>query len=126
MLNCLIVALIKISRNTAFETLGKVEIGNNSYRICKIMKSHQLAKKLSPDSVKPLNNNKRKVISKICQTHIIYVIEKLLENCDCKIMYCDCQVSPHAYTWTCLDATLYATICKHIFSTHGNQWQCCL
>ena len=43
---------------------------------------------------------------------------KLLGRYDCKGMCRDCQVFPHAYTCTCLDATLHATINKYVLDTY--------
>ena len=43
-----------------------------------------------------------------------YIIEKLLETFDCKIMCYDCRVCSHVYICTFLDGVLHAIICKHI------------
>ena len=51
---------------------------------CKIMKHHQSPKKLSQTSIIPLNNKWNVRSLNMADTH--YVIEKLLESCDCKIM----------------------------------------
>ena len=115
----LLVALIKIARNTAFERMRKLEMGKNSHRICEIMKRHQSANKLSSTLITPINNKKWKVNSQNVQD-IHYVVEKLEESCDCKVICHDCQICPHAYTCTCLDATLHATICKHVHLVHMN------
>lgn len=87
----------------------------NSHRVCEIMKRHQLAKKLPPSSVIPLNNKWKVRYLNMLGTH--YVIETLLVRCDCKIISHDCQVCPHAYTCTCLDA--YST-CYYIHMYYIN------
>ena len=72
-----------------------------------------------PTSIKPINNKKWKVNSQNVQdTH--YVVERLEESCDCKVICHDCQICPHAYTCTCLDAIIHATICKHVHLVHMN------
>ena len=70
-------------------------------------------------SITSINNKKWKVNSQNVQ-HTHYVVEKLEESCDCKVICHDCQICPHAYTCTCLDATLHATICKHVHLVHMN------
>ena len=47
-----------------------------------------------------------------------YVIKKVLESCDYKIVCYDCQMYSYAYNHTCLNATLHVTICKHIHLLH--------
>ena len=86
----LLVALIKIARNTAFERMRKLEMGKNSHRICEIMKRHQSANKLSPTSITPINNKKWKVNSQNVQD-IHYVVETLGKSCDCKVICHDCH-----------------------------------
>ena len=44
----------------------------------------------------------------------LYTIEKLIESCECQVKCQICQICPHMYSCTCLDATIHATICKHI------------
>ena len=63
--NSLLVALIKIARNAAFERMRKLEMGKNSHRIREIMKLHQSANKLSPTSITLINNKKWKV-NRLC------------------------------------------------------------
>ena len=115
----LLVVLIKIVRNMAFERMRKLEMEKNSHRICEIMKRHQSANKLLSTSITPINNKKWKVNSQNVQD-TRYVVEKLEKSCDCKVICHDCQICPHAYTCTCLDATLHATICKHVHLVHMN------
>ena len=89
--------MIKISRNTAIERLRKVEMAKTAtglwnYETLSI----------------PLNNKWK--VRYLNMPGTFYVIGKLLESCDCKIVSWLSSVS----TCTCLDATLHATICKHI------------
>ena len=44
--------------------------------------------------------------------------QKINDVNDCKILCKDCNICPHIYSCTCLDATLHATVCKHIHLVH--------
>ena len=55
--------------------------------------------------------------------NINYVVEKAQEICRCKLQCIDCQICPHNYTCTCLDANLHATVCKHVHLVHMKYMQ---
>ena len=69
-------------------------------------------------SIEPLTEKKWKVSSRM--KNILYIVERVTEERDCKILCRECNICQHIYiyiyiyTWTCLDATLYATVSKQI------------
>ena len=109
----LLVMLMKISRNNTFEWFRKLEIGKQTHRICEIARRHKSALSLSSNCISTVTKEKWKVTSQTIQNKD-YTIERVLEACDCKILCRDCNICPHIYTCTCLDATLHATVCKHV------------
>ena len=79
------------------------------HRTCEISKHHKAAKILSPKSIESVTEMKWKVLSQSKNTQ--YTVA---QDCDCKILCKDLSICPHTYSCTCLDATLHATVCKHI------------
>ena len=56
-INLLLMTLMKVARNKAFERFRKLETGKIAHRICEIMKRHQTALTLFPTSVTPKATN---------------------------------------------------------------------
>ena len=46
---------------------------------------------------------------------------KQTDQCTCHLRRSKCRVCPHAYYCLCLDATLHATVCKHVHLVHMTQ-----
>ena len=44
---------------------------------------------------------------------IKYTIKLTMETCDCKLRCSTCETCVHMYMCSCVDSTLYATVCKH-------------
>ena len=101
--DCLLFVLMKIARNKVFKRLRKLEMGKQTHRICEISKRHKAAKILSPTSIESVTEMKWKVLSQSKNTQ--YTVEKVAQDCDCKILCKDCNICPHIYSCTCLDAT---------------------
>ena len=45
---------------------------------------------------------------------IEYTIRLINKTCYCKLSCTHCRACVHTYTCTCMDATLHATVCKHV------------
>ena len=52
------------------------------------------------------------------QDDVFYTVHRLLTSCECKLSCRRCNVCVHQYTCSCLDATIHATVCKHIHLIH--------
>ena len=52
------------------------------------------------------------------QDDVIYTVHHLLTSCECKLSCKSWNVCVHQYTCSCLDATIHATVCKHIHLIH--------
>ena len=46
---------------------------------------------------------------------IEYTIRLINKTCYCKLSCTHCHACVHMYTCTCMDATLHATVCKHVY-----------
>ena len=103
---------MQLARDKVFERLRKLKMGKNTHRVCEISKRHLSAINLSPSSITQLENDKWKVSSETRNTD--YVVEKMQEQCECKVKCKECDICPHMYVCSCLDATLHATVCKHV------------
>ena len=108
----LLSTLLKIARDKIFERLRKLELGKNTHRICEINKRHKSALSLSPTSIETIADNQWIVKSET--KNMYYTIANVQETCECQIKCHECNICPHIYSCTCLDATLHATVCKHI------------
>ena len=108
----LLSTLLKVARDKGFQRLRKLEVGKTSHRICEINKRHKSATLMSSSDIQESGEDKWIVASQTNRQ--LYTIEKLIESCECQVKCQICQICPHMYSCTCLDATIHATICKHI------------
>jgi len=53
-------------------------------------------------------------VSSESQHDVLYVIQKTLEQCDCKVRCASCGVCQHMYSCSCADFAVHSTACKHI------------
>ena len=98
----LLATLMKIARDKTSERLLMQEKGKHTHRVCEINTRH--------------NEN----IWKVTLQHqdVFYTVHRLLTSCECKISCSSCNVCVHQYSCSCLDATIHATVCKHIHLIH--------
>ena len=92
----------------------------HTHRICEINKQHKtvmvmLSQNPALKSIQ-VNDNLRKVESQ--QGSYLYSIQQNKHDCDCKLSCRICNVCIHMYTCSCMDATIHATICKHVHFLH--------
>ena len=117
-IDTLLVTLLKVARDKAFERFRKMEIGKTSHRTSEINKRHKTASEiLNSCCITPLEENKWEVASVKSPSHF-YTIAKMQENCNCKVCCAECQICPHSYTCSCMDSLLHTTICKHVHLVH--------
>ena len=122
-IDSLLITLMRVARDKAFEHFRKLEMGKNSHRICEVNKCHKRALLLKLFSATQIENTKWKVQSQ-SSPDTNCVVAKAQENCGCSRLRCtDCQICPHNYTCTCLDSILHATVCKHVYLVHMNYMQ---
>ena len=121
-IDSLLVTLLRVARDKAFECLRKQEMGKKSHKICEVNKRHKRALLLKLSSAAQIENTEWKVQSQ-SSPDTNYVIEKAQESCGCKLQCTDCEICPHNYTCTCLDSILHATVCKHVHLVHMKYMQ---
>ena len=110
----LLVTLLRISRDKAFDWFHKMEKGKVTHRICEINRRHKAAELIQKQNIckiKELKTNERWIIA---SDTVQYTITQQNEKCMCKIRCSFCMTCPHNFTCTCLDSTLRSTVCKHI------------
>ena len=112
----LIHVLLRIARNLVYEQLQKIEKGKTTHRKTEIHKRHKAAMELNP-TLQPTNDKTWRIQS-YNKKDTYYILNKLLENCSCKLHCSMCHACVHMYSCTCMDATLHYTVCKHIHFLH--------
>ena len=45
---------------------------------------------------------------------IHYTVKKVMDTCSCRLRCSTCGTCVHMYTCSCIDASLHATVCKHV------------
>ena len=110
--------LLKIARDKTFEMLLKQEKGKNTHRICEINKRHKAAQlMLSNPRISTVGNLVWEVCSQT-RAEVTYRVQQHQKHCDCKLRCKSCSGCVHMYSCTCLDASLHATVCKHMHLVH--------
>ena len=112
----LLSVLLKIARDKEFERLIKHEKGKLSYRTSEMNKRHSAAANLK--TLEHTIEGKWKVPSQSLESKTEYTVERILEQCDCKIKCRECQVCTHLYHCSCVDYAVHNTACKHIHAVH--------
>ena len=110
----LLVTLLRISRDKAFDWFHKMEKGKVTHRVCEINRRHKAAELIQKQNtciIKELKTNERWIIA---SDTVQYTITQQNEKCMCKIRCSFCMTCPHNFTCTCLDSTLRSTVCKYI------------
>ena len=110
----LLYILLQIARNLIYEQLKKVKMGKNTHKITEINKRHKIANDSQQQST--IHQMKESVweIQSLSKKGTIYVMEKKLDQCSCKLRCLSCDICTHMYSCTCMDATLHSIICKHV------------
>ena len=112
----LLVTLLRISRDKAFERFHKMETGKQTHRMCEINRRHKAAELMQLSNncqVTTVSDIEWRVQSQ-SQQHIQYQIKQQNDHCECRVTCSSCGVCPHNFTCTCLDSLLHSTVCKHI------------
>ena len=110
---------MKIARDKTFERLRRKRASMHTHRVCEINKRHTAAEQMqaSQRHVIEVSENIWKITSQH-QDDVVYTVHHLLTSCECKVSCRSCNVCVHQYTCSCLDATIHATVCKHIHLIH--------
>ena len=85
---------MQLARDKVFGRLRNLK-WKKKHRVCEISKRHLTAMNLSHSSITQLENDKWKVSSEIRNTD--YVVEKMQEQCECKVKCKECDICPHMY-----------------------------
>ena len=91
-----------------------MQIGKLSHRISQINKRHRAGLNVSKTTINCHSPTKWKVNSATQETY--YTVENISmpDSCSCKIGCANCNACVHAYSCTCMDYLVHATVCKHI------------
>ena len=110
----LLTVLLRFTRDKAFEQIQKLEKGKSSHRIKEINKRHGLAEEMMSSGILPIqcSENSWKVASQKTKEKN-YIVTKVKEECACLLRCSSCQVCVHMFSYSCADAYLHNTVCKH-------------
>ena len=110
----LLTVLLRFARDKAFEQIQKLEKGKSSHRIKEINKRHGLAEEMMSSGILPIqcSENSWKVASQKTKEKN-YIVTKVKEECACLLRCSSCQVCVHMFSYSCADAYLHNTVCKH-------------
>ena len=87
--------LFRIARNIVYEQMLKVEKGKMTHRRCEIQKRHSSAIEMaSTCTINSVSHDEWKVQSQV-QSEVFYVVQRLLETCNCKVECRDCGACTH-------------------------------
>ena len=117
----LLSVLLRIARDKFFERIIKSEKGKVTHRIGEINRRHRAALDLMENKVTIENvssSNNQWNISSRSLAHVHYVVQQILDHCDCKVRCSSCDVCLHMYTCSCVDNAVHSTACKHIHLIH--------
>ena len=101
--------LMKISRNNTFDWFRKLEIGKQTRRICEIARRHKSALSLSLNCISTVTKEKWKVTSQTIQNKDLKEFWKPV----IAKYFAEIVISVLTFIHV-LDATLHATVCKHV------------
>ena len=123
-IDMLLITLIKVARSKAFEHFKKQEYEKVTHRISEIMKRHNVATNLSPNTITEVTPDKEWKVTSSSDRNEQYSVVKHDESdqCSCKILCRVCCICPHTYTCECMDALVHATVCKHQHLVHMNTY----
>ena len=110
----LLASLLKIARDKVFERLTKLEKGKYSHRVAEINKRHKSAVHMLLLQVPVTQEETGWRVPSQKDGSIEYIVRLVSTTCDCKLTCTNCHACVHTYTCTCMDATLHATVCKHV------------
>ena len=123
----LLVTLLRISRDKAYDRFIKTETGKKTHRVCEVNRRHKAAEVMlenNKNKVITVKSNEEWTISSQMLPDVHYTIKRNNSSCECKLICFSCGVCIHNFTCTCLDSTHHSTVCKHIhyliISTVGN------
>jgi hypothetical protein len=115
----LMLMLMKIARDKAYERLYKLEIGKNSHRTSEVNKHHKRAIDMFEKTAINVVEWGWTVASETT-TDKTYMVTHDTEQCKCKIRCSMCNACPHMYHCSCMDTLLNVTVCKHAHLIHMN------
>ena len=110
--------LLKINREKVFDRIQKTQIGKLSHRISQINKRHRAGLNVSKTTINCHSPTKWKVNSATQETYYIVENISMPDSCSCKIGCANCNACVHAYSCTCMDYLIHATVCKLIHAVH--------
>ena len=116
-IDILLITLLKLSRDKAFECFHKMETGKLSHRVCEINRRHKAAEQIQQNNqchITTVQLNTEWTVQSISMTNTYHTVKRQMDSCNCHLICKSRRVCTHQFTCTCLDSTLRSTVCKHI------------
>ena len=113
--------LLKINRDTIFNTLRKEEMGKVTHKSKEIIKRHTSAQQMMASNdvdIQCCEETGKWKIRSSDGTGVYYDVVLVGKNDNCHLSCPECNVWVHMFTCSCVDAVLHNTICKHIHLLH--------
>ena len=110
----LLSTLLKIARDKVFDQLTKIQKGKYTHRVAEINKRHKAALHILPLVKITQRDEACWTVPSERDGSTHYTIHLCKQVCNCKLNCTNCHACVHMYTCTCMDATLHATVCKHV------------
>ncbi|XP_050506518.1 uncharacterized protein LOC126884577 isoform X1 [Diabrotica virgifera virgifera] len=104
-------AIMKFVKDKLFERLIVIHKGKVSTKINELRKRHVTSQSL--DLSKVIKSDNGWLVPSNSRNEM-YTIQKVKENCPCRLVCEDCEACLHCYTCTCLDSCIKWNMCKHI------------
>ena len=117
----LLVTLLRIPKDKAFERFHKMETGKLTHRVCEINKRHKAAGLMQQNNqcqVSTIKTDKEWTIQSQSQQNIYYTIKLQNNHCDCKNVCSSCGVCTHHFT------SLFNSIQAYSFSYDSRSQVC--
>ena len=107
--------LLKIAKDKIFDRVIKLEKGKFTHRVSEINKRHKSASNIGHLSKQIVEKNANTwSVPSETDSSLRYTVKLVIPICNCQLRCSTCKVCIHLYSCTCMDATLHATVCKHV------------
>nr|XP_042912137.1 uncharacterized protein LOC122272463 [Parasteatoda tepidariorum] len=110
-----VIQIMKFIRDKLFDRLVILHKGKLVPKLSDLRLRHQTSLALSLDFVSEINDSFIVLSSNDPAT--TYMVKKNNKSCTCRLRCDECDSCLHAYTCTCIDASIKNNMCKHIHLT---------
>ena len=100
-IDILLITLLKLSRDKAFECFHKMETGKLSHRVCEINWRHKAAETIQQNNqchITTVQLNKEWTVQSISMTNTYHTVKRQMDSCNCHLICKSCRVCTHQFT----------------------------